>query len=176
MKLHHTRSCCLKTLYCLVLTLFLPYTLLAKKITGIEEDCHFSGSAEKNFKSPDATACQKSCLTFPDCRQFNFISGWNRCFIFTENTKKTKVVIHAAKVTHEKLEKSATIKRRFDNSGKDIDKKPLRVKEPEACAKECQSRKDCKGFSFIEGYDSCWLKNSHGDMRSKVFYCGKPSR
>ena len=134
-------------------------------IIKIEEGCDIPGNNLKSSKEKSPPLCAEACDKEPKCKGFTFISGWNKCFLKSKVKTQAKVTMIAA---HNK--DGFKLHFNHDNSGKDF--KNIVLDSEKLCLDECRKNSKCKGFSYIKGYRSCWLKKTLGRVFPKVFYCG----
>lgn len=118
----------------------------------------------KNLKKP--LECQLECEKNQSCQGYVFVSSWNRCFLKSSIKRLVKINLisglpgQEAKVDH-------------DHSGKDMRQES--ASNAAGCESLCSKDKTCGAYTFIKGYQTCWLKNKTGSFRAKVFYCGRKS-
>ena len=129
---------------------------------AMEKNCDLLGSHvfKKTVDSPKR--CKKMCVDRGDCKGSVFISGWNKCFLKGDIKRKTKVTMISGI-------KGQPTMRDMDFTGKDD--KQISVKKVKKCKESCLSRPQCTGFTFIDGYQTCWLKKTPGKLISKIFFC-----
>lgn len=132
-----------------------------------EADCDLP--LAKNLKSLSLQtheACRKHCQdSGSSCAAWVFVSGWNRCFLKAEPTKrKVKLIFEAG------FREDATISLRSDSSGKDL-RRVSGVKDAKQCQKHCKAESQCGSFTYMNGYGDCWLKYPGGNLYGKQFHC-----
>jgi hypothetical protein len=139
--------------------------LTAKAAEGIKEDCDVVGKDISSEKADSAAQCREKCLAKPGCLAAGYISGWGRCFLRAEQKRTVAVRM----VSGERTEAGFTVREQHDYSGKDF--KKLALKSAVVCEEACKAEPVCQGFTFIGGYDTCWIKKTKGKLYPKIFYC-----
>lgn len=142
------------------------------QVSPVETGCDVTGPDIKSLKQTDAAACQVACENLQACRGWSFISGWNRCFLKSKINSKTNVRMYAGRINRQG--KSPFIAQEGwdkDDSGRDY-RKVAPLMRVEDCSAECTKDERCMAFVFINGYKTCWLKESTGRWSNKVFSCG----
>ncbi len=126
----------------------------------------------RSFTVNSVEDCQKQCVEDKACQAFNFVSGWNRCFIKARLGKTFKVSLSSGTVltSASGSRQVGEIKSHFDLKARDLRK--LETKTVDACAQNCLVSEDCFAFTFIDGYKICWLKEKQKAWIPKTFYCG----
>lgn len=158
-----------KICLCLFLVLGEFFFMQVTHAQGFEEQDHCdllgpNAAVLKNLSSHKD--CQGECVKMKNCKGYVFISNWNRCFLKSEVKRLTKVSMisglpgEKAKLDH-------------DHSGKDMRQEA--AANARACDALCRKESACGAYTFIEGYQTCWLKKNPGSFRPKVFYCGRKS-
>lgn len=171
----------------LIISLLLSPSALSKNETvmkdaAYEKHCDVTGPDLRAMSVKDVSLCSDACKNEKNCRGFSFISGWNRCFLKKEIKSRHKVRMFAGKIEDSKDDVSGTdkkiIERKIivegydkDLSGKDF-KKVAPENNKDKCAESCKNDAKCKAFVLVEGYQVCWLKESVGNLKEKIFYCG----
>ena len=130
-----------------------------------KENCDIVGSEMSSLKAKSPAECAARCQATKGCGYATYISGWGRCFLKRESKREVAVRM----VSGERGDTGFTVREQHDNSGKDF--KRLALSGSDACQTACEQENACLGFTFIAGYDTCWLKKSKGKLYSKTFYC-----
>lgn len=154
----------------IMLILILPTQVMGANF-DIVEHCDIGAPSTQNFPAKDPEACRELCSKEAKCLAFTFISGWNRCF-FKNNTKPQATVKMFSGSIAEQDHKRVVVDEGYQKDHKGKDWKKLPTNNPDECKKACLEAKPCLGFTLIEGYRTCWLKNTFGRLQSKTFYCG----
>ncbi len=128
----------------------------------MEENCDLLGKNMQSLKSTTMESCQATCIANSNCLGAVFISGWNQCFLKSKVKRKVTLVLKSAL-------REGVIQIDYDFSGKDL--RQLDKANAALCQLACQQTKECKGFTYLEGYRSCWIKSTHGKLFKKIFYC-----
>jgi hypothetical protein len=158
----------------LTLLFFLLSSHLALGAVVVSSDCDANGKTLKEYPSPAGEACAKDCDAMPECGGFTFVSHWNHCALKKNVTRTNPVKMTSGEfVTKDGKRTLASESANADHKGKDWRKFVL--KTASECRDQCQNHVACIGFTFIGGYDICWLKNTAGKIVPKTFYCGKKS-
>lgn len=136
---------------------------------NVQEDCDYPGStfSVKPLKTPKD--CLSLCNNTDNCLGFVFVSGWNRCQLKSKIFRKVPLTITAG-IPDEK--QTYEIFPMMDARGPDL--RSELVNDVKACQKTCQQEIKCKGFVFLDGYRTCWLKKALKSKKpyAKRFYCG----
>jgi hypothetical protein len=133
---------------------------------GLTEDCDNPSANLRSLPTATPELCRDACQQEAKCQAFVFISGWKRCFLKGQTGRNVTVKMYSG------FKEGAVgeTKERSDNSGKDF--KRVVVNHQDKCWQACQDQAECMGYTFIAGYDTCWLKKTKGKLYPKVFYCG----
>ncbi|NRA45421.1 MAG: hypothetical protein HRU09_10750 [Oligoflexales bacterium] len=142
------------------------HNVLAGEIKD-QTHCDLVGPNEKVLKNLSSyTECHTECAKSQDCQGYVFVSHWNRCFLKSEVKRLAKVnLISGLPGLKAKMDQ--------DHSGKDI--KQESAINAEECQQKCKKFGACAAYTYIKGYQTCWLKKKPGSFRPKVFYCGRKS-
>lgn len=147
-------------------------TLAASPAMALDvgDHCDLTGPDIRALPTADATVCAATCEAEAACRGFSFITGWNRCFLKSKVKGRHTVRMYGGELADKerRVERAAYD---TDYSGKDF-RKVAPENDKDACAKACVDDARCKAFVLIEGYRVCWLKESVGRARPKMFQCG----
>ena len=137
----------------------------------LQEHCDIAGAGAPQ-KTADAAACRDLCTTTATCAAFVFVSGWNRCFLKDKKARVATLRFYAGYIDATAAARPvAEAGYDRDDSGKDMRSLP-HTKTAAACASACVDEPRCRAFAYLEGYDACYLKSTHGSLRAKVFSCG----
>ena len=110
--------------------------------------------------------CNLECAKNKKCQGYVFISHWNRCFLKSSIKRQVQLnMISGLPGLAPKLD--------HDHSGKDL--RQVTTKDAVGCDSQCSKDAACGAYTFIKGYQTCWLKKKSGSFRPKVFYCGRKS-
>ena len=137
---------------------------------GITTYCDIPTGNIESITVTTPEACLSLCEKKTACAAATFISGWNKCFLKNTNKKILGVRFYSGII-----DRSNEMK--VIEEGYDIDypvgdiKKIDGLKNHNDCKETCLKEPDCRAFSFIERYNSCWLKNRHNKKQIKIFYC-----
>jgi PAN domain len=133
-----------------------------------QKDCDIAGAAISSKPSPNAEQCEQLCQQTTACLSYVFISGWNRCFL-KDIKKITPLTIAAGKKNDDG---TMTHWDHHDIGGRDL--LSLKAKNIGECEKKCSEDTRCVGFAFLDGYQTCWIKDKlkSGKPYPKVFFCG----
>ncbi|MFK7874006.1 MAG: PAN domain-containing protein [Oligoflexales bacterium] len=144
------------------IVVFLSQEVFSKNL-NVDVGCDLIGDHLKTLKKDlSKETCQQLCASHRLCDGFVFVSGWNRCFLKKNIQRQVRVRMISGR-------KNQKGRENFDFSGKDI--KQLSASTVKKCRNMCRHEVLCHGFTYIEGYSTCWIKRE-GDLRQKVFYCG----
>jgi len=137
------------------------------------EACDVPAADLAHQTTPSADACEAACAARPECAGFTFISGWGRCNLESDASRRVTVHLWAAHVdTVDGARVAQPPARDTDDNGKDLPGGPWSAADPAACASLCVGRLECVGYVFVEGYATCWLKATQGAHTPKQFTCG----
>lgn len=117
----------------------------------------------------DVEACEQACTATAGCGAYTFVSGWDRCKLHAPTDRHVAVRILAGVVANGV---ALTPAPDHDHTGKDLERAPRDLPEASACAAACVATTGCVGYSYVEGYRSCWLKQTEGALVPKTFACG----
>ena len=139
----------------------------------IIQNCDYPVGTIESLKAKTAKACSERCVSTEACKAYTFISGWNKCFLKGKVGKRFSVKMKSGdKSLPLTPQGRLAIHDDKDHSGKDI-KQAKNINSSQACASRCQTDTACFAFTYIDGYQTCWLKSRPGKLRNKVFYCGE---
>jgi hypothetical protein len=127
--------------------------------------CDFPGKAFLNRKVKTQDECKALCEAESKCQSWVFVSHWNNCALKDHSPKK-RTVRFMAQTREEPLKVD------HDYTAKDM-KNLGGTKNAEECFSSCQKDEKCSGVTYIDGYQSCWLKTGPGRTVPKIMYCGK---
>ena len=144
------------------ITIYLFFFSLNLKADEIKKNCDLIGAKTVNFKSSSERECLKKCQSEASCQGMVFISGWKRCFLLDKIKREASLRMFSG-------EKGGKGKYNHDYSGKDL--KRLAFSKKSKCQQACKEDKDCIGYTYLEGYRDCWIKNTRGKLFEKTFYC-----
>ncbi len=139
----------------------------------VEVNCDLADANLSSQKAESLDLCQKACQSDAACAAFVFVSGWKRCFFKASSAKKRTIRFYSGHYLRAHDGKPAKVLKAAydqDHSGKDLKREV--VSTHEECVQKCAKLEACHAFTFIEGYDVCWLKAAGGQLLPKVFYCG----
>ena len=133
-----------------------------------QTNCDIPGPALSSQHTKDADQCSGLCQNELRCRSYVFISGWQRCFLKSQN-KVTSLTIAAGKKNDDG---SITQWDHHDLVGRDM--RSARAKDVDECGSICTQDTKCVGFAYLDGYQTCWLKDQlkSGKPYAKTFSCG----
>ena len=131
--------------------------------------CDIPTSPLSTVAAADVNACEALCAASDACGAYTFVSGWDRCKLFAPTTRHVGVRITAGLVANGVV---TAQQEDHDNTGKDLESVPRDLPDANACGAACVATAGCVGFSYVEGYRSCWLKRTEGVLVSKAFRCG----
>ena len=120
----------------------------------------------------DVDACERSCTATTGCGAYTFVSGWDRCKLHAPTDRHVAIRMFAAVVTDGVL---TSPRAEHDNTGRDLESTPRDLPSAAACGEACSATSGCLGYSYVEGYRSCWLKKTAGVLVEKTFTCGVPT-
>lgn len=150
----------------ITLLIFMGYISIALASSAYAKEfasnCDLAGTNLKAIKKTEKANCLKHCLDNKNCRGAVFISHWNQCFLKKSIKRKVELALISA-------EKSGPLKADQDYSGKDY--KQTSQKTAQQCLDQCKTEAQCQAITYMQGYQTCWLKKTKGNFRSKVFYC-----
>ena len=152
---------------CLVLIFFIPNKWgQASKLLD-QTHCDLLGPNTKVLKKVASQSdCHNHCAQHDACQGYVFISSWNRCFLKSSIKRLTQVnLISGLPGQDAKVD--------YDHSGKDL--RQVSTSNASGCESQCRKDSQCGAYTFIKGYQTCWLKKKSGSFRPKVFYCGRKS-
>lgn len=140
--------------------------------------CDIPTAAAFTAGATDVEACEAACAVDPACAAYVFISGWDRCSLKRAATPRIALHMVAAQVTDgpDGARIAGEPHRDHDHAGKDLEASPRDLPDAAACAAACDQTAACRGYVYIEGYRSCWLKATDGAVTPKTFTCApKPA-
>jgi hypothetical protein len=135
--------------------------------------CDVPAADLASVPSADVDACEALCRERADCAGFTFVSGWDRCKLEADASRR--VTVHLVSAALRLVDGVRTLDpptRDADHSGKDLAGGPWTAADASACAATCVGEPACVGYVFVEGYATCWLKATEGSVTPKTFTCG----
>jgi len=123
-------------------------------------------------EASDVDSCEAACAVDADCAAYVFVSGWNRCTL--QRATSPRVTLHLVAAAVAAADGARTLPaptRDHDHKGKDLETAPRDLPNAAACAEACLGEESCRGYVYIEGYRSCWLKATDGELVPKTFTC-----
>jgi hypothetical protein len=141
---------------------------------NVEDHCDLPQFDLSGQKAASAADCAKQCSQNSSCKAFVYISGWGRCQFKSKPSKHKKITFYAggnqAASSNAREITAPAVDR--DITSRDM-KRVDGVKTAEDCHKVCVNEPKCQAFTFIAGYDVCWLKDKTKAAIEKIFYCGE---
>lgn len=134
-----------------------------------KDNCDMPAPSIKELKTQSLQECQQSCEATQGCAAVVFASGWQRCFLKAEGTKRASMRFISGELNEQHHYQTGSYKTDFDHKGKDLER--LVLDKPDQCGQACERKSECQAFTFIEGYRVCWLKKRGGQLSAKVFSC-----
>lgn len=154
-------------------TIAISATIEAQQSIGLEkkENCDIPGPALSSMTSRSADDCARECEKNFNCQSYVHISGWNRCFLKSQSNFKQLTITAGKKIEGGSLE----YLKHHDIAGRDMES--AKASTAEACSEACKKNEKCVGFAYLDGYQTCWLKDQlkSGKLYSKIFTCGRKS-
>jgi hypothetical protein len=147
----------------------------ARAVDAVPPEAHCDVAATELRSLPTATAeaCRDACAGEPRCAAYVHVSGWGRCFLKAKPGRKATIRFYSGAVESRGGARVAVdAAYDVDYSGKDMRKLPGTA-SGEACRDACIAEPRCRAFAYLEGYANCWLKETRGDARAKIFSCGQ---
>jgi hypothetical protein len=133
--------------------------------------CDLTGADLRAIGRSSLEACEKACAEDAACRGWAFISSWDRCALKKQIKGRHTVRMYGGEIIPKDARRTYVAAEDTDYSGKDY-RKIAPLNDREKCASACVDDPKCAAFVLIEGYRVCWLKESVGTKRSKIFTCG----
>jgi hypothetical protein len=137
---------------------------------SLKTNCDIPGGNLKSLKGKTAATCKDECELNKSCKGFTYISGWNRCFLKKKVSKQVTL-----RITSGYLDENRKPKIMKDTDFKGHDLKSLNgIKSAKECAQKCKTTNECIGFAYLDGYNTCWVKDEIKieTAHKKIFYCG----
>lgn len=131
-------------------------------LEAMDRGCDLVGKNIGSSKAKSQLECEKQCVSNHGCQGAVFITGWERCFLKAEVKRKVFITLKSAI-------KGEDIQKNHDFSGKDF--KQTDESSAIDCQEKCSKTANCTGFTYIDGYRTCWIKQTKGKLFEKVFYC-----
>lgn len=144
---------------------------------AVSSHCDLADANLSSRTSETVEDCQKACQAEANCPAFVYVSGWKRCFFKASAEKKKTIRFYSGDVIRDAADKHPRLGESGydqDHSGKDLKREVLKTHQE--CSQQCLANQSCYAFTFIEGYDVCWLKAAGGRRLPKIFYCGIPKQ
>lgn len=126
--------------------------------------CDLVGDNLKDISRTNEESCFNFCKRNNLCLGAVFISHWNKCFLKRSIKRKVSLTMYSKLMGQTSPAQADT-----DSTGKDI--KNVTVKSASLCDKACRANEKCTSFTFIDAYQSCWLKSAEAKLVSKKFSC-----
>lgn len=156
--------------YSLLASLFLSTVSYSQTRSWERVDsCDIPTASIKDTKAETQEDCEELCHQEKGCGAAVFISGWNKCSLKADGTKRVKIRFISADMNEKHSYDAANNKVDNDHGGKDLER--LVLNSADECGKACEGKAECKAFTYIEGYRVCWLKKAGGKLKPKIFNC-----
>lgn len=155
----------------IVCSFFISLMLFAQ-LSEIETvpNCDIPGGNLESLKGKTVESCKIACEKNKSCKGFSYISGWNHCFLKSKVNKQVTLKIISGYLDENRNPRILT-----DTDFKGHDLKSLNgIETATECANKCKTNKECIGFAYLDGYNTCWIKDKIRieTAHKKVFYCG----
>lgn len=139
------------------------------------ERCDIPGSPRESKAMANEAQCQTACKDAAWCKAWVYVTGWGRCFLKERAPKPVSLRFYAGHIETKSVNTvdTRTVDAAYDvdYSGKDMRKLPGMTTAP-ACGEACIAEPRCVAFAYLEGYRDCYLKETKGTRKEKVFHCG----
>jgi hypothetical protein len=142
---------------------------LAADAWQTKANCDIPAASLQELKAQNLEECQRSCEATKGCLAAVFASGWQKCFLKSDGTKRASMRFISGVLNDQHAYEPGSYKVDSDHKGKDLER--LVLDSPDQCGQACAAKSECQAFTFIEGYRVCWLKKKGGQYSAKVFYC-----
>jgi hypothetical protein len=150
--------------------LFVSLSALADPAPFQRAACDVPAPALATADVADADACEATCAARADCGAWTFVSGWGQCRLHAPGSKHLAIQLWSAARGADGALPPPTAD--HDHRGKDLERAPRDRADAAACAADCAATATCTGYVYVQGYRSCWLKQTAGELVAKSFTCG----